>query len=407
MRIYQYKGRSSEGDYCRGKIRATNQFHAVKLLRSDGITPTLIVEANFVTTVIYVIRNFITRFITVKKLTLINFAEEISNLLKAGLPINIALIQMSKSVKSYFLRLVLQQIVQKIEDGNDLSVAFSGYPFIFPKLFISFMDQSNVVDSMAAIFANYAESIKEQQKIKTKILEAMRPVIFGIPIMVIVFYIMNEYVLNKFQRMFIDQNKEMPYETQLLIDFISFFANNMIYYIFFFMACLAIFYSFLRIPYLKKLWHRLKLNILLYGNIHKLLIRINFVKVVKISIKVGYPIQDCLDLASHTISNKYLAARFAIAVNCIRSGESVVTAIAATNLFTNSDVEMLRIAEKTEDYSNVFKNIESLNLFKLEKKVSLLKEIVQNSFLIMYTSLVIFLAVGFYSGYYGLLKNIT
>ena len=74
---------------------------------------------------------------------IIRFCSEMSVLINSGLNVRSALLQMNMATKNLLLRTIIQEVLDRIDKGYALADAFSGYPKIFPQIFIAFLRQGD------------------------------------------------------------------------------------------------------------------------------------------------------------------------------------------------------------------------------------------------------------------------
>jgi MSHA biogenesis protein MshG len=136
MAIYEFKGRNVEGRLITGQLDASSQDAAVNQLLGRGVTP---VEVKEFIEQLSLSERFAraTNRGRVETVELIMFCRQMHTITRAGIPLVKGLRGLSASLRNYAFQQALNDIVERLEAGVELSTAMRAHPKIFNNLFVS------------------------------------------------------------------------------------------------------------------------------------------------------------------------------------------------------------------------------------------------------------------------------
>ncbi len=136
MAIYQFKGRNAEGRLVNGQVDAANTDAAATQLLGRGITP-VAMEEQIVKISFGEKFERATKSGKVESVELIMFARQMYTISKSGIPLVKGLRGLAASLRNYTFQQALNDIVERLETGVELSTAMRSHPKIFNNLFVS------------------------------------------------------------------------------------------------------------------------------------------------------------------------------------------------------------------------------------------------------------------------------
>lgn len=139
MAIFEFKGRNAEGRLISGQLDASSPDAAASQLLGRGITP---VEVKAFIEKLSFSERFAraTNSGKVEAVELIMFCRQMHTISRAGIPLVKGLRGLSASLRNYTFQQALNDIVERLEAGVELSVAMRAHPKIFNNLFVSLVN---------------------------------------------------------------------------------------------------------------------------------------------------------------------------------------------------------------------------------------------------------------------------
>ena len=401
MDFFHYKGRNSDGSYCKGSLYAIDIKAAAKKLIAEDITPVTIKKSLFIRKFILLLQRKMAKMFPPSRKQIIRFCSEMSVLINSGLNVRSALLQMNMATKNLLLRTIIQEVLDRIDKGYALADAFSGYPKIFPQIFIAFLRQGDFSKHIAYVFAEISESLNEKNRIAREVATAITPFLSSFAMIALAGVLLSELVMPNIANMYADKGTSMPTVTVYLISFFDFLKYSLMDFLF---VLAGIFFLFRVVlanvsPVFKVYWDQSKLYIPIYSKFYILLAKINFARSINMAISNGYPIQTVLKFSSIVVLNSFLRKKVLGSISFVESGGELAAAFRMIKFFSHAEIEILDVGIKAESLEGAFKNIIEFNENDFKQRLVILKESLNAFVMFITVFLLCFYLLGFYIGY--------
>ncbi|MFW6294853.1 MAG: type II secretion system F family protein, partial [Halanaerobium sp.] len=231
--IFSYKARGQSGQILDGSIEAESRKEVAKQLREKKLHA---VSINKITTKENPKKesNFslnmdiseISLFGSGYKISeLANFAQRLSVLIGAGIPLvrSITIIKKQSNLKHE--QEMLEGLLSKIEAGERLSTALQDYPKYFPKLFIHLIKAGETGGVLDEVLAELVEYYRKRDKINKEVKSALYYPITIVIVAIVAVFILMGFVLPNILNMLTGFGGEIPLPTQVLIFVSNFIAG--------------------------------------------------------------------------------------------------------------------------------------------------------------------------------------
>lgn len=359
MNIFLYKAVTEEGKVFRGLIKANSYTDAINILTMKNI---------YVLSVSEIPKIFLP-FITllsgrVKNVQLIEFAKNLSLMLKAGVPLTVALADIAENItKEKFKRVVLD-LKDLIEKGMSFNEAISMHKDIFPPVvqyLIKIGEETGRLDGSLSEIADYFQRIED---LRTAIKRALIYPIFATVVSfgAVCFWLV--YVLPKIVNAMEGMGVKIPFITQILVQ-----AGNLLSR-FFYLLPLFPLVIFISMPMIKKNL-RVKLMIdflsfklpiikqIVYNRAVAL-----FAEQLRILTVAGVPIDSALDMTAEVVNNEIMKKAIKNAKEKIITGERMSHSLKEQNIFPPMVIRLIDIGETS---GNLDEQLEFLNNYYTSK----------------------------------------
>lgn len=152
--------------------------------------------------------------------------RQLATLLQAGLPLVNSLELLAKENDSPAWRCILQEISQKVAQGQPFSEVISDYPMIFPPIYYRLISTGELTGKLDQCCSQLAQQQERQQLLKNKVTKALRYPVFVCGVAVFVSIIMLVFVLPEFAKVYQSFDAPLPWLTSGLL----FLSNALINY---------------------------------------------------------------------------------------------------------------------------------------------------------------------------------
>ena len=98
-----------------------------------------------------------------KSTDLIRFCKEMSLLVKSGVSVRQSIANLSKSMKGKIFSHILKIVVTRLDSGYTLAESFSGFPNVFPTLFVAFLSYADYAEYTSMVFAQLGETLQSKK----------------------------------------------------------------------------------------------------------------------------------------------------------------------------------------------------------------------------------------------------
>ena len=228
MAIYQFKGRNAEGRLINGQVDAANTDAAAGQLLGRGITPVAMEELLVKLSLSEKLERA-TNLGKVEDVELIMFARQMYTISKSGIPLVKGLRGLAASLRNYTFQRALNDIVERLETGVELSTAMRAHPKIFSNLFVSMVSVGENSGRLDLIFKQLSEYMERDLSTNKSIKTALRYPTFVLIAISIAMGIINVKVIPAFAGMFEGFGAQLPLPTRILVGISDFFVAYWVY----------------------------------------------------------------------------------------------------------------------------------------------------------------------------------
>ena len=243
MPVFEYTALDNKGKSTSGIIDAEGAQAARQKLRTSGIFPVSIKEAQeeqpkkesgtF---------SLSSRFSRTRPVEVAMMTRQLATLVGAGFPLVSALDALVPQTKSHGFTKILAQIKNLIVEGNSFARALSNYPGQFSSLYVNMVRAGETSGTLEIVLERLADLTEKQQALKNRIQTALAYPIFMMIIGTAVLFILLIYIVPSITSIFTDMNQVLPTPTRILI-FLSDFFKSYWWSIFIIIAVVAVFFN--------------------------------------------------------------------------------------------------------------------------------------------------------------------
>ncbi len=211
---FKYSAKTQNGMVSKkGMIDAPDIRTAVSILKERGLIVYSLLPANKD----YNIMNSIQEFMGVSLNDKVKFTEHLASMIVAGLPLTKALELLVFQTNKKKLNDILQDILNEVEAGSQLSRGMEKHPEAFDEAYISLVKAGEASGQLGQVLERLAITLEKERQFRTKIVGAMiYPAIVTIA-MVGVFVIILVFVIPQMVTVYESFDVELPFSTRALI----------------------------------------------------------------------------------------------------------------------------------------------------------------------------------------------
>src|SRR3989304_4234204 len=156
MATFIYKAVNTQGKSAEGRLEAADSRMAAFRLQGIGPAPVSVEESSTrAASVLPAVR-----FQRVSRKDILLFTEELSTLVRAGLPLDRSLSITAELAAKPALRRVIQDVLTQIKGGKSLAEALSAHPKYFTRLYVNMIRAGEAGGILDVILARLVELVR-------------------------------------------------------------------------------------------------------------------------------------------------------------------------------------------------------------------------------------------------------
>jgi len=256
------------------------------------------------------------------------------------------------------LKVVLTDIKEKINKGENLSDALSRYPKIFSELFVNMIKVGEESGTLDEVFQILSLQLSKEHELKSKIKNAMIYPCIILMVMLVVGIVIVTIVLPNLNLFFTSLNVEIPFYTRMLLAGGNFMSERWYVVLAGLLLLAGLVYLGLRTKEGKSLLDTTLLRIPFISGIVKSSNSAGLVRSVSSLIGAGVSLIRALEISAKTVGNHYFQDALLDAGKQIKKGEKLSSALKPyQNLFPLGVIEMVEVGEETGKTSVILKKL--------------------------------------------------
>ena len=352
------------------------------------------------------IREWFTRKKKPKLQELATFTQQLSNLLKSGMPLTVALNSMTHLGTKGIGSDVSKQLRQDVQEGKSLSDAMARQPVIFSDLFINMVragEQSGaLVDVLKRLAAHFERFAEVQAKFVSALIYPAVVVCVGIGI--IVFFM--TYMMPKFLSIFEGMKVSLPASTLMLMNSGKFFQKYWWAIGLVIIALIVLFKRFQATTLGRRRIDTWKLNAPVFGKVNRINLNGQFARTLGTLLQNGVPVLTALKITEQVIPNVILKEAIAKTREEVTDGKTIAQPMAKSKVFPQLMIDLLRIGEETGDVPGALQNLADTYESELTIALRVLTNLIEPAMIIVMALMVGFLLLSILSAMFAITSNI-
>ena len=353
---FSYQAKDSAGNLQEGKIEAANSNTAVTMLQEKRLIP-LVVEKEKELPAIA--KDLMRIWHGVKPRELSVFFRQLSTLMEAKVPIAESLKAVGNQTSNAYLKTVVEEMVNDIEDGSPFSESMQKHPEVFKPLMVNMTKAGELSGNLQRSVFFVAENTEKNYELTSKIKGALFYPIFVLTASLIIGFIVVTFVLPKLTNIFKELNVAVPWYTKVLMvvgDFMSKYWWAV--------GVAIIFLIISGIYYVKteegrKEWDIIKTKIPIIGPLFEYVYVARFSENLGVLMLAGIPIVRALIIVSEVVNNTSYASVILRAADEVKTGGTMSSVFSRTSHFPPIVSQMIKIGEDSGKISEVLMNVSS------------------------------------------------
>ena len=324
------------------------------------------------------------------------FNQQLSAIIRAGIPILQAIAMLRRRAASSRLRAVLADVEEKIRSGMALSSAFAAQGPIFPRIYTASILAGERSGALDDVLARYVAYMRRGVEIRRKIRGALAYPLFLLAASFGMVMFLTVYVVPKMSTLFEGFNRALPTPTLIVIG-ISHFVSEHFYWLAptIILGVVAL-YVWTRTPSGGLAFDRFLLQL----PIVKILLRQLAVAQVTRSLATllagGITVVESWEIAAESITNKDLRRRSAATLPMIREGRSFTESLESAGWIPPLALDMIGVGERSGSLREMLEEVADFYDRESEVRLQQLTTVLEPAILLVMGGVVVTILLSIY-----------
>ena len=277
----------------------------------------------------------------------LEFNQELATLLKAGMPLVQSLDLLRLGLADPVLKPVLDTVYERVKAGVQLSDAFDEQGDLVPRVYTASLLAGERSGNLEIVLRRYVAYAKLIGAVRRKTISAlMYPlVLLGLAVIVVAIIVLK--LVPAFSLFYSSFGAELPTSTRVIMNVSTFVREYALLLVVGLVGGVAAAVSWGRRPVHRQQLDRAMLGVPWVGDIARKFATSQMARTLATLLSGGIPLVQALDVASRSVSNRYIAHELESMAQRVREGESLAGTMRSRRIFPDVAVKMTEVGEAT------------------------------------------------------------
>lgn len=296
--------------------------------------------------------------------------RQFATLVKAKIQIVEALNALSNQVDSEELKVVLNDIKTKVNEGTSLAKALGQHKDIFDTVYVNMVEAGEASGTLDIVLVRLAEFKESQMKLKNKVQGAMTyPMLMGI-VGTVVLGVVFIFVVPQFAKMLQGQKRKLPAITEYTLAISNFLQNYWWLTIIMVIASVILFKNYIKTENGKRRWDKFILNAPIFGDIVKMINVGRFCSTMSTLLSSSVPILAAMSIVKNLMPNVWLQDAVEKSRTMVSEGGSMTPPLIESGYFPTMVTHMIKLGEQSGELESMLGIIAENYKDEVEQKMS-------------------------------------
>ena len=325
------------------------------------------------------------------------FNQQLSALLRAGIPVLQSINLLKNRSASSTLREILADVEEKIKSGVPLSEAFEAQG-AFPRIYTASLLAGEKSGALDDVLARFVEYLKRNVAVSRKLRGALAYPLFLLVAATFMVGFLTLYIVPRMSDLFkgLSTNQGLPIVTIVVLTFSTTIANNIWWLLPMLLVLGFAMFIWLRSPNGKLLLGKFLLKLPIVGNLIKQMTTAQLARSLSTLLSGGITVPDAWDIASQSITNLELRRRSQAVLPLIREGRLFTESLGKANWMPELALDMIGIGEKSGSLREMLDEVANFYDAESEVKLEQLTTLLEPVILVFMAGIVITILLAIY-----------
>ncbi|MFC1645015.1 type II secretion system F family protein [Patescibacteria group bacterium] len=381
---FVFKARNQSGEIEEGRVDAISEELAVKVLTEKGLTPVSITKEKEMPKML---RDLQRSWEGASQKDLMILFKQLHALISAKVPLMHSLRSLEDQLDNMYLRNIIREVANDIDDGIPFSDSMEKYPEVFSRITTSTIRAGEVSGNLEKSIAYVATNIDKSYRLAAKVKGALFYPIFVLTAALIIGFLTITFIVPKLTVVIKDMNMVVPWYTTALIGVGDFMQTYWWAVLVVICAAVGGVFYYIKTESGRREWDRVQLDIPVFGKLLKYVYLARFSGNLAMLLTGGIPIVQALAIVSDVVDNSVYKSLILRGADEVKSGGNM------SGVFFNSRhvpvivSRMIKVGEDTGKLDDALNSVDSFYQQEVD-------DIVRNMSSLIEPILIVLLGIG-------------
>ena len=352
MPKYRYVAKSGPGKIAQGILDAESELEVIQRLSKLGLFPISILAQGKVSS-----KGAFLQGSRVSRRDILVCTRHLYRLLASGIDILNAVTILIRQTPHAQLRLVLEDIAERIKNGSPLSEALTAHPHVFNAVYRSLILTGESSGDIIGALKRIEYFLEKDDEFFNSVRQSLTYPAFILMVSILMVGLLLTFVVPKLVGMFTEMGKVLPLPTRILIAISSIFSHYWLVLLLFCAGIYLFIIAFIRTPGGRIFWDKAVLRVSFVGPILLKTHISRLMRTLSILLSGGMPITVALDISLAMVDNRILQLELMKCKESITQGGSISAVLKKSALFPDFVTSIISIGEETGALEKAFMNV--------------------------------------------------
>ena len=351
MALYSYQAVGPDGAAQDGSMEAASEAQVIESLNAQGLIPLQVFTGAGATAGTAAVGKKTRRsgLFTSKRVSqpdIVAFTQQLSSMLKAGLPLDKALGIQLEILENPALEAMISGVQEKVRGGVHFADALEESEQ-FSRFYVNMVRAGEASGSIDDALGRLVEYMLRAKELRSTVVSAMiyPAILFVVAVLSIIALLL--FVVPQFSEMFADMGAELPTLTKVVIA-AGAFLEQYWWAVLIGFLCLLVVIQYVFTNEKARMWlDRSMLRWPVVGDLIGKVEMARFSRSLGTLLNNGVPLLGSLQIVKNTMGNRVMAKSVGEAADSLKQGESLTRTLLGKKVFPPYALHMLRVGEET------------------------------------------------------------
>jgi type IV pilus assembly protein PilC len=335
----------------------------------------------------------------------LTFNQQLSALLRAGIPILQSIQILGKRMKNEQLRAMLLDVEERIKTGESLSSAFASQGEAFPRIYVASILAGERSGALDDVLSRYVAFTKAMAEISRKLKKSMTYPAILIVASAILILVLTTFVIPNFAQLY-GSVGNLPLITRIVVGASDAITSNFLIIFPTLIAMGVAVYYWRKSESGRLAIDRTMLKVPVIGDLIRDMTVARFARSMSTLLAGGITVPDAVEISAEAITNRELQMRSMNVLKRIREGRPLTDSLVEAEWVPELAIDMIGVGESAGALQAMLDEVANFYDAEIDVRLNALTTLVEPLILVFMGGLVMFILLAIYLPILQLIGNI-